>query len=122
MSLLRSGRLHVAAGFLLMGGWAIFANMSHPMPAPLIAGLLQGLLSAAITFTLKRIVDGLLPHLKGVPGLITPSVLCAAFSVSLLAMIHTIAGTPEVWTTLALPSTVGTLYATFYNITLRRSS
>jgi hypothetical protein len=30
-----------------MGGWAVFANLGHPMPKPLIAGAVQGVLSAS---------------------------------------------------------------------------
>lgn len=121
MSLLRSGPAHMAGGFVLMGSWAVFANLGHPMPAPLVAGAIQGALSAVITLVLKRIIDALVPQLSGLPGLIFPPLLCAGFSVSLLAAIHTLAGTPEVWVTLALPSTVATIYSAIYNITLRRS-
>lgn len=45
---------HMLSSFILMGGWAFLANMSHPLPAPIYAGLLQGLLSAIITLGLKK--------------------------------------------------------------------
>lgn len=37
---------HMALAFVAMGGWAALANRAHPMPDPLIAGLVQGALSA----------------------------------------------------------------------------
>ena len=42
-----------------MGGWAFYANSGHPMPKPLLAGLVQGALSGAITYALKRTLDAL---------------------------------------------------------------
>ena len=51
--------VHMGIAFLAMGGWAAFANRAHPMPEPLVAGLVQGALSAAITLVLKRMVEAL---------------------------------------------------------------
>ena len=56
MSLLQSKAVHGIGGFVLMGGWAFFANRAHEMPSPLIAGIVQGLLTATITLFLKRII------------------------------------------------------------------
>ena len=36
-----------------MGSWAAFANRMHPMPRPLIAGFVQGVLSGCLTLFLK---------------------------------------------------------------------
>lgn len=105
---------HVAVGFLAMGGWAIFANRAHPMPAPLVAGLVQGCLTAAITLGLKRMLEALNARLPGVLSLLVPPIAACAASLVLLSMIHTIAGTPEVLRTLAVPTTVATLYAAAY--------
>ena len=59
MSLWQSKAVHGAVGFLLMGGWAVFANRAYEMPAPLIAGAVQGLLTATITLFLKKVVEGI---------------------------------------------------------------
>ncbi|MGK7752575.1 MULTISPECIES: hypothetical protein [unclassified Roseovarius] len=122
MSLLRSNFAHMAGGFVLMGGWAVWANSSHPMPAPLTAGLVQGVLSACITLLLKTVTERLLPRLSGAPGLVLPPLACAALSVTLLSLVHHAAGTPEIMTTLALPVTVATSYAALYNYRLRHAS
>ena len=111
---------HVAAGFLAMGGWAIFANRAHPMPAPVIAGLVQGTLTAAITLGLKHILEALNHRLPGIASLLLPPVVACLVSLALLSTIHTLAGTPEVLKTLAVPTTVATLYAAAYTYRLWR--
>ncbi len=119
MSLLRSRLVHMAGGFVLMGGWAVFANAGHPMPTPVIAGLVQGALSAGITLVLKSVIERLQPHISGTPGLILPPLACAAVSVTVLSLVHRAVGTPEIAATLALPVTVATSYAALYNYRLR---
>lgn len=110
---------HMAGGFVLMGTWAVFANRAHPWPAPLFAGLVQGTLTALITLGLKRLVEALAVRLRGLPGYLLPPLSAAVVSVGLLFGLHTAAGTPEVWATLAVPSTVATLYAALYTVRLR---
>lgn len=122
MSLLRSNAAHMAGGFALMGSWAFFANAAHPMPTPLISGLVQGALSASITLLLKSVIERLLPRLSGTNGLILPPLLCGAISVALLTAIHMAVGTPEILMTLALPVTVATGYAALYNFRLRHAT
>jgi hypothetical protein len=100
-----------------MGAWAAWANRSHPMPVPLVAGLVQGTLTAFITGLLKAIMDWLFDQLTGLAALILPPIAAAATSVTVLSQVHRIAGTPEVWLTLAVPSTVATIYAVIYTAT-----
>ncbi|WP_201455390.1 hypothetical protein [Roseovarius atlanticus] len=121
MSLERSNLTHMAGGFVLMGGWAVWANSAYPMPAPVKAGLIQGALSACITLLLKTVIERLLPHLSGIPALILPPLACAVLSITLLSLAHLAAGTPKVITTLALPVTVATSYAALYNFRLRHA-
>ena len=113
---------HMSAGFLLMGGWAMFANRSHPMPAPLIAGLLQGVLTATITLGLKRMQEALIARLPGWPGLVAPPLATLAISFTTLFTIHSLARTPEVLATLAVPTTIATLYAIAYTARLKGRS
>jgi len=103
-----------------MGSWAVFANRTHPMPVPLIAGLVQGTVSATITLGLKQMLEALNSRLPGLSGLLVPPVLAGLASVVLLSVIHTLAGTPEVLRTLAVPTTVATLYAAAYTLRLWR--
>lgn len=119
--LARSSVTHVAVAFLLMGSWAAFANHSHPMPAPLYAGLIQGAISACITLVLKRGIEYLARHFEGLAGLILPPVIAGLISASLLTAIHMIAGTPEIARTIAVPLTVATSYAALYNLSLWRA-
>lgn len=119
-ALARSSAVHLAVAFLAMGGWAVFANRGHPMPAPLVAGLVQGTLSALITFGLKRSVEVLSQRLPGLAGLILPPVIAFAVSAILLSVLHAASGTPEIGTTVAVPLTVSTSYAALYSCGLWR--
>jgi mannose/fructose/N-acetylgalactosamine-specific phosphotransferase system component IIC len=109
--LFRSGIVHVLFAFLALGSWAAFANRLHPMPAPLVAGLLQGGLSASITLFLKRGIDFLATRLDGAAALIVPPIAAASISASLLTTIHGLSRTPEILATVALPLAVATTYA-----------
>ena len=106
--------IHMAGGFAAMGGWAVFANAAHPMPGPLIAGLVQGTMTALITLGMKRMLEALIIRLPGVTGRVLPPLAAFALSVTVLSLIHTAAGTPEVLRTLAVPTTVATIYAAIY--------
>lgn len=112
MSLLRSNLAHGFAGFVLMGSWAAFANRHHLWPAPLQAFLVQGALTAAITVLLKRAVETVLARNPDRPWL--APLAAAAISCSLLTLVHTLAGTPAFWATIAVPFTVATTYAALY--------
>ena len=89
---LKSNALHMAVGFLGMGAWAVFANRHHPLPQALLAGLVQGTMSAIITLFLKRMIEALSQRLPGLAGLILPPLLAVAASVGLLSLIHSLAG------------------------------
>jgi len=116
--LMRSSVLHIAFAFVAMGSWAAFANRAHPMPAPLQAGLIQGALSAGITLVLKRGIEALARRFAGLTALLAPPVIAGLVSASLLTVIHTISGTPEIGRTIAVPLTVATSYAALYNFSL----
>ncbi|EKF19302.1 hypothetical protein [Nitratireductor pacificus] len=113
-----SSVVHMAVAFLAMGSWAVFANRTHPMPGPLLAGLVQGSLSAVITLFLKRFIEMLVARHAGVSGLVLPPLYAGMTSLTLLYAIHSLAGTPEVLATIAVPLTVATCYAILYTYTL----
>lgn len=119
--LMRSSIVHVGFAFLAMGSWAAFANRGHPMPAPLLAGLIQGTLSAGITLLLKRGIEALARRFSGLIALLAPPAIAGLISASLLTAIHAIGGTPEIARTIAVPLTVATSYAALYNLSLWRS-
>ena len=118
--LMRSSIVHVGFAFLAMGGWAAFANRAHPMPAPLHAGLLQGAISATITLVLKRAIEYLASRFSGLAALLAPPVIAGLVSATLLTILHTLGGTPEIAKTIAVPLTVATSYAALYNYSLWR--
>jgi len=118
--LMRSSIVHVGFAFLAMGSWAAFANRAHPMPAPLQAGLLQGAISATITLVLKRAIEYLASRFSGLAALLAPPMIAGLVSGTLLTMLHTLGGTPEIAKTIAVPLTVATSYAALYNYSLWR--
>jgi len=119
-SLARSSIVHVAVAFLAMGSWAVFANRAHPMPQPLIAGFVQGALSGAITFVLKRMLEALSARFSGVAALVLPPLIAVGLSLVVLTAIHSAAGTPELLATIALPTSVTAAYSTLYTVALWR--
>ncbi len=116
-----SGITHVAFALFVMGGWAVVANLGHPMPKPLIAGAVQGVLSASFTLIMKRGIEYLTAALAGLAALLIPPALAAAISATCLSLIHWTAGTPEILATIALPLTVATTYAATYTFTQWKS-
>ena len=116
--LARSTFTHVGFAALAMGGWAAFANQAHGPVRALIAGGVQGLLSGAITFFLKRSLEAMAARLPlGLAWLVPPLVTCAVV-LAVLVTAHTLAHTPEVWRTIAVPYAVSSAYAWIYAASL----
>lgn len=114
--------VHVAFAFLLMGGWAVFANRSHTVPEMLIAGFVQGTISSVLTLGLKKFLESQSQRFKGTAALIVPPMITAGSILIILYAAHTLAGTPEIWSTIAFPFTVSTTYAIIYNWRLWRQA
>ncbi len=114
--------VHVAFGFLAMGAWAVFANRAHPLPQALLAGLVQGTISGLLTLVLKKFLEWFNARLKGVPALVLPPLVTASAIATILTTAHTLAGTPEILATIAVPFTVSTTYAILYNLRLWRAA
>ena len=115
-----SGGVHVAFAFIAMGGWALFANRHHPLPKPLIAGVVQGTLSALLTLYLKTAIDALSKRFSGAMRLVLPPLVACLGSSAILVAIHAASGTPEILKTIALPLVVSTSYAALYNYSISR--
>ncbi len=113
-TLARSSWAHVAFAFVAMGGWALFANRAHGLPRAIPAALLQGTLSAALTFGIKRGLEDRFRRLEGITALVVPPVLSCSIVLALLVGAHTLARTPEVWATIAVPYAVSSTYAVVY--------
>lgn len=106
---------HVGFAFIAMGGWAVFANRAHPLPEALLAGLVQGTISALLTLVLKKFLEWVSARLRGLAALIVPPLITAASILTILVTAHTLAGTPEILATIAVPFMVSTSYAIIYN-------
>lgn len=114
-ALAASGRVHVAFAFVAMGGWAVFANRVHPMPRPLLSGIVQGAVSALLTLCLKSIIDALSRRFSGGLRFWVPPLLACLVTTGILLAIHAMAGTPEILPTIAMPLFVSTSYAVVYS-------
>ena len=140
--------VHVGFGFIAMGAWAVFANRAHPLPQALLAGLVQGTISGALTLFLKKFLEWMSARLspslrqaqrdaggegrqpepvegrpkRSIVGLVFPPLVTATAIGTILFTAHTLAGTPEVLATIAVPFTVSTSYAILYNLRLWRAA
>ncbi|WP_275785934.1 hypothetical protein [Pararhizobium gei] len=117
-SLSGNGAVHAAVAFLAMGGWALFANRTHPMPQPLISGLVQGLFSACLTLFLKSTIEILSKRFSGLFALVLPPFIACTGSAAALVTAHSLSGTPELLNTIALPLAVSTSYAALYSYSI----
>ena len=128
-----STAFHVAFGFALMGGWAMFANRHHTLPEILLAGLIQGAISGALTLILKKGLERMSAMFvrapasdegqsRGIAALIAPPIVTATLIFAILFTVHTLAGTPEVGATISFPFVVSTAYAILYNLRLWRAA
>lgn len=122
---------HVALAFVGLGGWAVFANRFHPLMDALGAGLLQGAISGTLTIFLKKGLERMSAMFFGarksgtghnIAALIAPPILTATTIFGILFTAHTLAHTPEVFATIAVPWTVSTIYAILYNTRLWRQA
>jgi LytS/YehU family sensor histidine kinase len=113
-----SSVVHVLFAFLAMGGWAVFANRGHPMPRPLIAGFVQGVLSGCLTLFLKSAVEALSRRFSGFARLWAPPLIACLGSATILVVIHALSGTPEILKTIAVPLLVSSSYAAIYNYSI----
>ena len=120
-TLAKSSLVHVAVGFLLMGGWALFANSGHGLAKAWLPALAQGMISGLLTGALKKTLEALDGKIPGALAYILPPALTAGAILILLFTVHTLIGTPEVIRTIAFPWTVSTLYAIVYNAGLVRA-
>ena len=119
--LTKSSPVHIAFGFLAMGGWALFANRDHGLAGAWLPALVQGILSGALTGALKKTLEALDGRLAGALAFAVPPAITAGSILTLLTLVHTLIGTPEVLATIAVPWSISTLYAIVYNAGLVRA-
>lgn len=120
-ALIRSSVVHVAFAFLMMGGWALFANRAHGLAAAVPPALAQGTVSGVLTGALKKTLEALDGRLSGPSAYLIPPAITAASILALLVLVHGLIGTPELIATIAVPWSVSTTYAVLYNAGLVRA-
>ena len=108
--------------FIVMAGWAMFANRAHTLPQMLISGLAQGLVSGTLTLFLKKGLESMSARFAGLAALIAPPVITASLILAVLVGVHTLARTPEILATISFPFAVSTTYAIAYNFKLWRGA
>lgn len=129
----KSTVVHIAFAFILLGGWAVFANRAHPLEQALRAGLVQGAISGTLTLFLKKGLERMSAMFmnarqsdegigRNFAALFVPPVVTATTLATILFTIHTLAGTPEVLPTIAVPLLVSTSYAIIYNTSLWKAA
>jgi hypothetical protein len=116
--LAQSTLAHIAFAVLAMGGWAAFANRSHGAAAMALAGAVQGALSGAITFFLKRSLELMGARSPLAFAWLVPPLISCSVVLVILRGVHALAGTPEIWKTIAVPYAVSSLYAWIYAFSL----
>ncbi len=115
---------HLGVAFVAMGGWTIVANSTASMSRMLLAGALQGTLSAILTFGMKALVEETVRRASAQSARVVAPAFCALFSATVLMSLHRLAGTPEILATVAVPLAVSTGYAALYahQLILRESA
>jgi hypothetical protein len=116
--LLKSSLVHMAFGFLLMGGWALFANSRHGLAAAWLPAVAQGTISALLTGVIKRALEWMDGRFSGPLAFVLPPIATALSVLTTLVVVHSLIGTPELVATIAFPWSLSTLYAFIYNATL----
>lgn len=112
--------VHVGSAVVVMSGWAAFANRAHGTAPMLTAAVVQGAASALVTFTLKTALEAMARRLAGVPALVVPPTVSCVVVLALLVAAHRLAGTHELWSTIALPYAASSTYAWAYTALVAR--
>ena len=105
---------HVVGAAVSMGAWAVFMNHVHGPAAAFRAGAAQAAFSTVVTFTLKTGLEALTRRLRGVAAFVVPPTISCTVIGSLLVTVHYLAGTRELWSTIAIPFSASSAYAWLY--------
>ena len=111
---------HVVGAVVVMGLWATFANRAHGPAAALWAGVTQAAVSACVTFTLRTALETMAQRLRGAAAFTVPPLVSCTVVLALLVAAHRLAGTRELWSTIALPYAASSAYAWIYVVLVVR--
>jgi hypothetical protein len=90
--------------FVALGAWALFANAGHALAVGARAGLVQGLLSAAVVFAHRPALKALSAHVSGKLALIAPPLITCALFLAMLIVALLLAGAPNIAGSIAAPA------------------
>lgn len=106
--------IHIGSAMVVMGGWAAVANRAHGVIAASGAGLVQAAASALVTFSLKASLEAMSERLRGPLAFVVPPTVTCSVVLALLVAVHHLAGTRELWSTIAIPYAASSAYAWIY--------
>jgi hypothetical protein len=107
------GLLAATAAMLLQATWAAYANYAHGWQYSARAAVAQGASSFSMTFLITLVIEALFNLFKAYPAPLKLLLIFVLAILTMLAMqigVHLLAGTPELFLTIAPPATLGTGY------------
>lgn len=109
--------------FALWGSWALYANHETSTGQAIVAGVLQGTASAAITLCMTLAIQRLFTLFRQpLAALLIPPCIIVSISSSLLFALHSLGQTPHLWLTILPPSAVAFAFCLFLTIRLSLQS
>lgn len=118
----RYSLLSASSALFLWGSWAYYVNSAKGQTTGLIAGLTQGIASFIITLLVVYAVTAIYNRLpRGVGRLIWPAVITVSCIGVCLVIIHSAAGTPYIFPTIAPSLAVAFLFCMFTSYRLRQA-
>ena len=119
--------LSAVAGFIFYGLWAYWVNRDHGLLLAVKAACTQGTYSFILTFVMTVLIEAIYRHfLKLFDNYLLiiwlTIVLTCALIFSASWLVHFLAGTPEIFKTVALGYFFGGLYSIIYVYSLAKVS
>lgn len=112
-----------ALAFLLWGGWAFYINGDFGLITRSISGLAQGAASFIITLIMVRMVSWFFSRLPANPlRPVLPAVLTICCTGSALLLVHVLAGTPRIVSTIAPALGVAFIFCLFTAFKLQHNT
>jgi len=103
--------ISAGAAFLLWGGWAFYVNSQVSLSSGLISGVAQGLSSFVMTLVMVRSIEFWMTKFEGkIQEIAWPVLITTASSACVLIIVHSLARTPDIITTIVPTLAVAFLF------------
>ena len=110
----RYDKLSAILAFIIWGGWAFYMNGDLGIEVRIKSGLAQGAASLIITLIMVRAVAGIYCWLPNNSlRLVLPAVITVCITGSGLVLVHTIVGTPRIFSTIFPALTVAFVFCVY---------